>query len=90
LAASIEQATGFLRPVLGGVVGADPEKRFDKWAPDGWRNMIELISSGLDYHASAMLTKWDGVRLDPIYEAKRVPFLLPGDLFWCVGIRATV
>jgi len=27
------------------------------------------------------------MELDPIFEAKCLPFLQPGDLFWVVGIR---
>lgn len=76
-------------PVLGVVVGADPSKRLDKYAPAGWRDMVTLVPSGSDYHEPAQDTEWRGIVLDPHYEAKAAPFVQPGDLFWIVGIRQT-
>lgn len=73
--------------VRGIFVGADPVKRLDKFAPPGWRDMVELIKSELDYHVSAPACKIGEVDLDPIYEAKCLPYLEAGDLFWIVGIR---
>lgn len=75
-------------PVLGVVVGADPEKRLDRWAPPQWRQMVELVPAGVEYdeHVQADV---DGVVLDPVYEAKAVRFLRAGDCLWCVGIRQT-
>jgi 1-aminocyclopropane-1-carboxylate deaminase/D-cysteine desulfhydrase-like pyridoxal-dependent ACC family enzyme len=75
-------------PILGVQVGADPTKRLDKYAP-GWRRSVQLVSSGLDYHKAATRVHIGGVLLDPIYEAKCIPFLRPNDVLWCVGIRAT-
>lgn len=82
---------GISLPVLGVVVGADPTKRLDKYAPPGWRSMVMLQASGLDYHSEAprAFQTLGGIKLDPIYEAKAVAFLKPGDLFWIVGVRAT-
>lgn len=82
---------GLQIPVLGIVVGADPVKRLDRYAPPGWRSMVTLQPSGLDYHAPAprSFQQLGGITLDPIYEAKCVPFLRAGDLFWIVGVRAT-
>jgi len=77
---------GIRLPVIGVTVGADPAKRLDRYAP-GWRERVELVDSGVDYHQSARETQLDGVALDPIYEAKCLPFLKPGALLWCVGIR---
>lgn len=77
-------------PVLGIVVGADPTKRLDKYAPPGWRQMVELRPSGLDYHDEAPRNRLGPLVLDPIYEAKCLPFLRAGDLFWIVGVRETV
>lgn len=75
--------------VLGVVVGADPTARLDRYAPANWRDRVELVPSGSRYDAPAAVTVLEGVDLDPHYEAKCLPFLRPGDLLWCVGIRAT-
>jgi len=75
-------------PILGVQVGADPIKRLNTYAPS-WRSMVELVPSGVDYHKDAARTEIGAVSLDPIYEAKCIPFLRPGDILWCVGIRAT-
>lgn len=74
-------------PVIGVKVGADPEKRLDEYAPKDWRNRVTLVDSGLDYHDEAKNTEFEGLKLDPIYEAKCIPFLEPGDCLWTVGIR---
>lgn len=79
---------GYSQPVLGVVVGADPEKRLDKFAPPDWRDRVQLVKSPVDYH-KAVAASIGGVRLDPHYEAKCAEFLRAGDLLWCVGIRAT-
>jgi len=80
-------------PVLGVVVGADPTGRLDRFAP-GWRDRVELVPAGVDYHTHAAETVLSddggGVVLDPVYEAKCLPFLLVGDLLWVVGRRETV
>lgn len=78
---------GFSLPVVGVVVGANPEKRLDEYAPPGWRDMVSLVPSGVDYHDEAEETTFEGVVLDPIYEAKCIPFLQPGDCLWVVGLR---
>jgi len=76
-------------PVVGIVVGQDPTKRLDVWAPSDWRDRVTLIRSTQNYHQSAPKEHLsiDGVCLDPIYEAKTVPFLQNGDLLWIVGHR---
>lgn len=76
-------------PVVGVVVGADPTKRLDQYAP-GWRTQATLVPSGLPYERPAPKQDWEGVALDPIYESKCLPFLQPDDLFWIVGLRASV
>lgn len=76
-------------PVLGVQVGADPSDRLDEYAPKDWRQRVELVPSGLDYHQPASSCLLDDLELDPIYEAKCLPFLDEGDLLWCVGIRQT-
>ena len=81
------QATGLSIPVLGVVVGANPIKRLNQYAPLGWQNMCQLVESGVPYDKEV---KPDfPVTLDSIYEAKCVKFLQADDLFWIVGIRQT-
>lgn len=74
-------------PVLGVVVGADPTRRLDRYAPPFWRQMVELVPAGMDYHTAATMTGWWGLETDPYYEAKALPFTRPGDLLWIVGNR---
>ena len=73
-------------PVLGVMVGADPMERLNRWAPKGWHKTATLVPSGEKYeteiHASV-----GPVELDPVYEAKCVPHLQPGDMLWIVGHR---
>ncbi len=77
------------KPVLGVRVGADPTKRLDKYAPEGWRSMVELVDAEGDYHEPATETQRWGIEFDPYYEAKALPHVQAGDLFWVVGIRQT-
>lgn len=77
---------GDTRPVVGVVVGASPERRLDRWRP-GWRAAAELVPAGIDYHRPAPCCSLGDLELDPIYEAKALPHLRPGDLFWIVGRR---
>jgi hypothetical protein len=79
---------GLAIPVLGVVVGADPAKRLEKYAPPGWQQMVQLVPAGVDYHDAVQATVGDAV-LDPHYEAKCARFLQDGDLLWIVGVRAT-
>lgn len=81
---------GLSIPVVGVSVGADPTERLDKYAPPGWRDMVQLVKSDLDYHDYAPESIFRGVQLDPIYEAKVIPFVKSGDLFWVVGIRSVI
>ncbi|MDR7487184.1 MAG: pyridoxal-phosphate dependent enzyme [Armatimonadota bacterium] len=75
--------------VVGVVVGADPSKRLDKYAPADWRQRVELVPAGVDYHTEVS-GELAGLALDPVYEAKCLPFLRAGDLLWVVGRRATL
>ncbi len=77
-------------PVLGVIVGASPRKRLDKWAPPEWSKKVELVRAPSDYHAAAPSNLLGELELDPHYEAKCLPFLRTGDLFWCVGIRNVI
>jgi 1-aminocyclopropane-1-carboxylate deaminase/D-cysteine desulfhydrase-like pyridoxal-dependent ACC family enzyme/DNA modification methylase len=76
-------------PVLGVKVGASPEKRLSRYAPKGWEKMVTLVDAGIDYHVHAETTTLGALTLDPVYEAKCLPFLEKGDLLWTVGIRKT-
>jgi 1-aminocyclopropane-1-carboxylate deaminase/D-cysteine desulfhydrase-like pyridoxal-dependent ACC family enzyme len=76
-------------PVVGVAVGADPVKRLDGFAPYGWRDQLTLVYADPPYH-EAVEASIGGVPLDPIYEAKCMPYLEAGDLFWIVGIRANL
>lgn len=80
---------GITMPVLGVQVGADPTERLNTYAPEEWQGMVTLVKSDLDYHAEAPETILADVKLDPIYEAKCIPFMEPGDCLWVVGIRQT-
>lgn len=82
-------ATGNVKPVLGIVVGADPTARLDEYAPANWRDMVTLVKAEEDYHQPAPVTKVADISMDPIYEAKCIPHLQPGDCMWIVGLRAT-
>ena len=83
------QASGRDLPVIGIRVGADPTKRLDQYAPTNWRQMTTLITSDIDYHHHAPVTSIGHIDLDPIYEAKALPYLTSGDLLWVVGRRET-
>lgn len=77
-------------PILAVQVGADPTDRLDRYAPVFWRQRVELVQSPLDYHTPAPHTHLDDLPLDPIYEAKCLPYLEDGDLLWVVGRRQTI
>ena len=81
-------------PVIGVVVGADPVKRLNKYAPEEWHEMVTLHNAGVPYdkHIGGNI---EGITLDPIYEAKCLPFLddkalFKKTLFWIVGRRASI
>ena len=74
-------------PILGAVVGANPVARLDRYAPMGWRNKVDLIKSTYKYSKAAKLCTLGDLLLDPIYEAKCLPYIRKGDLLWVVGVR---
>ena len=76
-------------PVLGVMMGRDPSGVLHRFVP-GWGEQCKLVDSGIAYKEPAPVTKIGGVQLDPIYEAKCLPFLKKGDLLWVVGIRPTI
>ena len=75
-------------PVVGVVVGADPRKRLDRWAPEDWKKRVTLAPSPLDYGTPASVCEYEGLRLDPTYEAKCLPFTRESDCLWVVGVRS--
>jgi len=75
----------FLR-IVGVQVGAEAKQRLNKWAP-GWDTVMTLVKSELGYDQHVEGKRIAGIPLDPVYEAKCLPYLQPGDLFWLVGIR---
>lgn len=79
-------------PVLGVAVGtgSGPEARLDRYAPPDWRDMVTLVEYPSDYHDAAPRTVYEGVQLDPWYEAKCIEYLEPGDTLWISAIRPTV
>lgn len=75
--------------VLGVGVGGKVEPRLDKFAPDNWRDYAEVVYSTYKYEHEAP-NKLGNLTVDPIYEAKALPFLEEGDLYWVTGIRKTL
>lgn len=74
--------------VLGVRVSERPvDQLLDRHVPD-WSRRVRFVRAAGAYECPVADSIWRGVRLDPFYEAKAVPFLLPGDLLWIVAIRA--
>lgn len=76
-------------PVLGVMVGGDPRERIARFAPRAWWKGAELVKAREPYAKEAPVTNVGELQLDPIYEAKTIPWLRPDDLLWIVGIRAS-
>ena len=76
--------------ILGVIVGMNPEQYIERWSPKNWRSRVTLVTAEKDFRIPAEKTNWWGVELDSHYEAKAAPYVEPGDLFWCLAIRATV
>lgn len=77
-------------PVVGVCVGHPPVDRLDRHAPADWRDRVEIVNHPSEYHDEAPVTVYDGVQLDPWYEAKCIDTLQPGDLLWVSAIRPSV
>ncbi len=75
-------------PVLGVVIGRDPEDTLDLYAPRGWRGMCTLVHSNHPYSYRCKEVMLDDIELDEIYEAKALPYLKPGDMLWIMGKRS--
>jgi 1-aminocyclopropane-1-carboxylate deaminase/D-cysteine desulfhydrase-like pyridoxal-dependent ACC family enzyme len=78
---------GRLLPVLGVVVGANPRKLLERYAAATAIERVRLVESGSNFRKRAQDTRLGDLDLDPIYEAKCLPFLRPGDLLWIIGHR---
>lgn len=76
-------------PLVGIRVGSDPKDRFKRWLPPFKDMGIEILTSKYDYHEEYPNANFLGIKLDPIYEAKMIPYIKEGDLIWLVGIRKT-
>lgn len=74
-------------PVVGVIVGADQNKRLNRWAPMGWQFLCTLVKAKETYDQYVPTYLDIPFTLDPVYEAKCQEFLQPGDLLWCVGLR---
>lgn len=74
-------------PIIGVVVGRRPEGFLKDYAPFGWRSMVTFVDALEGYSKEAETTEFYDIELDPIYEAKCVPFIKKGDLFWIIGKR---
>lgn len=76
-------------PVLGVSVGANPDRVMKAYAPPGWESFCKVVGSGVDY--SKEVTAYLGsILLDPVYEAKCLPYLQKDDLLWVVGCRKSL
>jgi hypothetical protein len=78
-------------PVLGVRVGIDVADTLDEWAPSDWRERDDftMVESDLEYEERPETTSIAGVSVDPIYEAKALPYVEPNDLFYIVATRET-
>jgi hypothetical protein len=68
-------------PVIGVCCGNPPEM-------DWSASHVQLVQSSFDFN-DTVDADLGGVPLDPVYEAKCLEFLRPGDLLWIVAHRDT-
>lgn len=80
---------GSTLPVLGVSVGANPARVMKTYAPAGWESHCKIVRSEADYHTEVHATL-GSITLDPVYEAKCLPFLQKGDMLWVVGARKSI
>ena len=73
-----------IKNIIGIIVGANPEKRLNKYAPENWKEKVTLIKSKYDYHQKCNDILFD-LKFNQTYEAKALSFLNKGDLFWIIG-----
>lgn len=67
-------------------VGIEIKKVLEKYAPENYNEMLTIYKSSLSYERK-IYGEINGIKLDPIYESKCLPFLEKGDLFWIIGKR---
>jgi len=67
-------------------VGKDINDILFKYAPNDL-SKLTIINSGIDYHIQVKNNVLCGIELDSGYEAKCIPFVNNGDLFWIIGKR---
>ena len=79
-------SVGFRGTVLGVSVGVGVDRVMKAYAPAGWEGFCRVVKSPADYHKEVYATL-GSITLDPVYEAKCLPYLRRGDLFWVVGSR---
>jgi hypothetical protein len=82
---AIQRYESLPRNVLGVVVGKDPTRRVDAFAPVGWRKHVTFVNSPLSYDTPGVAAHYGAVPLDPFREGKCAPFLESGDLLWVGG-----
>jgi 1-aminocyclopropane-1-carboxylate deaminase/D-cysteine desulfhydrase-like pyridoxal-dependent ACC family enzyme len=78
----------FQVPIVGVQVGADPTQRLNLYA-GRWQDHLTIVKSAMRYEDHVDGAKLGDIALDPVYEAKCLPYLRPGDMLWVVGVRAT-
>jgi len=78
------QFIGRVVPVLGVVVGRDPARVLNKFAPQSWGSVVKLVCAEGAYNVP-VAGVLGSVALAVLYEAKCLPFLQSGDLLWVVG-----
>jgi hypothetical protein len=67
-------------------VGQSTSKNLIRFAADEMAR-AEIIAPATPYSEPTATNTWRNISVDPFYEAKVVPYLLPGDLFWISGNR---
>lgn len=77
-------------PVLGVAVGHDPTEQLNRWVGIDWPRVCKIVKPAIDFFKPAPPEHlvFRGIPLDAYYEAKCVPFLEPGDLFWIIGLTS--
>lgn len=79
---------GWNIPIVGISVGKDPMKTIQTFAPfGGFGKNISVVRAKVGYSTYVEENVFQGIELDPIYEAKMIPYLQKGDLIWLIGCR---